>query len=534
VVRRAKLIIKWSGADNGEQTRLIGVNIVSLCSGVLANITFMFVYRQHGHELHPSRFSSDRTLMVLTIIGWYMASILLIALVVATNTILNLHSSPNRAATQAFHYAIFAAILYFLEASLMMIFTFIMAKPQAGCHHRLSRIAHRSRKLMGLTIFFMIYILLGALVFSHIEGWKYLDGVYWADVTLLTIGFGDFKPMSRLGRSLLFPYAGGGNITLAVIVYSITQLAKQSYGESIEINRGKKWERTVKKLAGKDKETKFKEMKEYRMKARASTALKQKARSGVLWAVSFLVFWLCGAAILFIFERHRGWTYFHSVYFAFTSLFTIGYGDFYPQTNFGKAFFVMWSLLAVPVMTITIAHAAETWGDLLFFFDWDDLVALLYTKVRNHWNNCRRRFGSPNDERRAEATHDKDKQPHGRTGNAILGAEENIQLNTRDENCLLVSQVIRVLKDHLDPKEETPMSYELRDWDCFISLIRTRDDGHDNGGIIDPLRQWRYESAFDWNSEYSPLMNSRPETELLLKSLLLELKRQINQFRGLD
>ena len=78
------------------------------------------------------------------------------------------------------------------------------------------------------------------------------------------------------------------------------------------------------------------------------------------------------------------------------------------------------------------------------------------------------------------------------------------------------------------------MSYELRDWDCFISLIRTRDDGHDNGGIIDPLRQWRYESAFDWNSEYSPLMNSRPETELLLKSLLLELKRQINQFRGLD
>ena len=81
------------------------------------------------------------------------------------------------------------------------------------------------RTLMLHTICFLFYLLLGALVYSKIEGWKFLDAVYWADFTLLTIGIGnDYIPRTHLGRSLLFPFAIGGIVYLGLIVGSIRSL----------------------------------------------------------------------------------------------------------------------------------------------------------------------------------------------------------------------------------------------------------------------------------------------------------------------
>lgn len=59
-------------------------------------------------------------------------------------------------------------------------------------------------------------------------------------------------------------------------------------------------------------------------------------------------------------EKNQQWSYFQSLYFAYTSLLTIGYGDFQPISNSGKPFFVFWSLLAVPTLTILISDMGET------------------------------------------------------------------------------------------------------------------------------------------------------------------------------
>ncbi|KAL3962740.1 hypothetical protein ACCO45_004263 [Purpureocillium lilacinum] len=76
---------------------------------------------------------------------------------------------------------------------------------------------------------------------------------------------------------------------------------------------------------------------------------------------SWLVLWLLGA---FIFkkceEKYQGWTYFDGVYFCFVSLITIGYGDVVPTSNAGKSFFVFWSLMALPTMTVLISNAGDT------------------------------------------------------------------------------------------------------------------------------------------------------------------------------
>jgi potassium channel subfamily K, other eukaryote len=69
---------------------------------------------------------------------------------------------------------------------------------------------------------------------------------------------------------------------------------------------------------------------------------------------------MIGAVVFWKAEKEQGWTYFESVYFSYTTLLTIGYGDFQTTSNSGKPFFVFWTLLAVPTLTILISNMGDT------------------------------------------------------------------------------------------------------------------------------------------------------------------------------
>lgn len=76
---------------------------------------------------------------------------------------------------------------------------------------------------------------------------------------------------------------------------------------------------------------------------------------------TWVVLWLVGAKIFQECEYpYQGWTYFDGFYFAFTALTTVGYGDLTPVSNSAKSFFVFWSLLALPTMTVLISNAGDT------------------------------------------------------------------------------------------------------------------------------------------------------------------------------
>ncbi|KAG8879959.1 hypothetical protein FRB97_001258 [Tulasnella sp. 331] len=79
----------------------------------------------------------------------------------------------------------------------------------------------------------------------------------------------------------------------------------------------------------------------------------------------FLLFWLIGAGT---FVAAENWTFGRSMYFCWVAFSTVGYGDFTPSTNAGRAIFVVWALLAeamgyagVANMTILISVLLEAY-----------------------------------------------------------------------------------------------------------------------------------------------------------------------------
>ncbi|KXJ95693.1 hypothetical protein Micbo1qcDRAFT_217414 [Microdochium bolleyi] len=81
----------------------------------------------------------------------------------------------------------------------------------------------------------------------------------------------------------------------------------------------------------------------------------------LLSILAFAMLWLLGGVIFMHTEaRLLNLTYFDSLYFCFVSLLTIGYGDISPRSNLGKPVFIVWSLIAVPSLTILIQSMSNT------------------------------------------------------------------------------------------------------------------------------------------------------------------------------
>ncbi|OAA65218.1 potassium channel [Niveomyces insectorum RCEF 264] len=403
-------------ADNLEPSRWwFAATAFPMMAGTLGPVASAFsicaLVRPWRQEILPG--TNIQTAVFIADPVWYFSAITLVVLTSTASGPLQDGISPEKHLvwSQAFYYAIYSAVLYTIVASLM-VFTFVGA--WTGHYAKDFQLTNSQRTLMLQTIMFLVYLLVGALVFSNVEGWAYLDAVYWADVTLFTVGFGDFAASTTLGRALLFPYALIGVISLGLVIGSIRSLAlergkRRLDARMTEVNRRRFLRRMARQ--GKDgilqpihdrasdheggeddddehggrnrrsrdrgsflrsryrngtgtglteyerREMEFNIMREIQRKAARRRRWLAMATSGGTW----VALWLIGAYIFQSCEHpYQHWNYFNGFYLAFVSLTTIGYGDMVPISNAGKSFFVFWSLLALPTTTVLISNAGDT------------------------------------------------------------------------------------------------------------------------------------------------------------------------------
>ena len=565
---------------------LIAVNAVSLVLALAANMALL---------LNMARRLSFKIAQSITIVGWYIASILLIALIVTATYSLKLAPGDNRALTQAFYYAIIAAALYFIIATLMVFTVYGALKGEYPMEFKLTM---SQRTLMLQTISFMVYMVGGGAVYAKIEGWKFLDGVYFANFTLLTIGIGDYTPGTHLGRSLLFPFAVGGIVILGLVIGSIRSLVLERGKKKLGMRAiEKKRERLLKKIykrEGKDGAMKLiplsskeefaeagmsereRRKKEFHLmrQIQDQASRKQKWNALFISGGAWFTLWLIGAVVFWRAERYQGWSYFEGLYFAYTTLLTIGYGDLRPYSNAGKPFFVFWSLLAVPALTIVISNMGDTVvkaiRDLTLYLG-DITVLPGAGSTKDRLKQGASRFvqdkakipfvneppgflGEKNDD-------DNEKQNRGAkiaATDRLAGNLEQTELKAAEHakdtgdklgedvheyHYLLVKEFRNVLK-HLN--ESPPRKYTYDEWAWFLKLMG-EDENSDASHRKAPVKIERGEDKepdtqqaasddkgkedrqWSWLGNRSPLMGEVEEAEWVLERLSNTLEKELKR-----
>ncbi|TAQ87519.1 hypothetical protein B7494_g4172 [Chlorociboria aeruginascens] len=577
---------------------LIGVNAAQLVIALVANLFLLL------NMAKRVKFSYS---MAITIIGWYISSCALIGLTACASGPLKLEAD-NHAFSQAFYYAVFAAGLYCVVASLLVVTVWGAYHGQYAKEFQLTM---SQRTLMLQTISFLVYLLSGSAVYSHIEGWKYLDAVYWADVTLLTVGYGELSPTTHLGRGLLFPYAIGGIIYLGLVIGSIRSLVLERGKAKLGARMVEKTrERLLIKMQKEKKAAILEPIKDGKASAsqnsegntdnlserqrrhqefhlmrkiQAAAHRKEQWTSLIISLTTWLVLWLAGAAVFEATESIQGWSYFVSLYFSYISLLTIGFGDFTPISNSGKPFFVFWSLLAVPALTVLISNMGDTIikgiRDLTL---WIGTVTVLpdekigpktalkvsARKIRRNRNldkateeppgilgemkhGVAANSGKQKYNPESKDQHAEDENAEKEMGEARHRGRQNDELpgNKRDYHVLLIKEIGKVMK-HLD--SSPPRKYTFEEWAWYLKLVGEDENSADrhrkatkgsnlekDEGLGSRMKKgndgehWANEK-WSWVGVRSPLMGNKAEAEWVLEKLTETLERELEALRRED
>lgn len=540
---------------------------------------------------------------------------------------------PYETYTQGFWYAIASAAFYLVCSMILML---NMLGYFLGHYPDHFALTDAQRTLILQTMLFFIWLAGGAAIFVRIEsdpgqpGWKYADALYFCDVTILTVGFGDLYPTTNVGRGIVFPYSVGGIIMLGLVISSIYKFMGQLGEENIvqkHIERVR--ERTISRTvtnsfdlrereheAGhlvrrrtadhtnhgnsnkksnisalsqsrpyhtamgstvrrikpvlalprplqnrKNRVLLLREEKDRFEKMRSIQHATSKFKKWYALTISTLAFgilWCVGAVVFWQAERNaQGMTYFQALYFCYVSLLTIGYGDMSPRSNAGRCFFVVWSLVAVPTMTILISDMGDTvvsnfkqwsndladftvlpkegiWRVFLNKHPW--LLDWLQTRLENRARKKRMKEGmgvidpgDPDVEMDADDGEEELDVIQTREPNMErLAAEAEADLSEGLPTLSSLSRrlALSIRRVARDLRLPTPKKYAYEEWVEFTRLIRysKKDIGERGEGVLEEedeegLIEW------DWLGEDSPLISGVCESEWLLERLTASLVR---------
>ena len=511
---------------------------------------------------------------------------------------------PQQTYSQGFWYAVIAAILYLLSSMALMI---NMLGYFLGHYPRHFVLTDHQRTLILQTMMFIVWLAGGAAVFSRICGWSFVDALYFADVTILTIGFGDLYAPNDAGRGVVFPFSIGGIVMLGLVVNSIhkfmaelsndnvfkkhverqrvrtvgrsvtrsidlpttndggdgsgtpipqpsrtTELEHVSSDETSgsQTEREKQsppghslvWRLTNSKVVRQVRPHKPKIilLKEEKDRFDAMRHLQHRAHKFRRWynlstsVIAFALLWCLGAVVFFETERReQGLSYFQALYFCYVSLLTIGYGDLSPKSNAGKPFFVLWSLVAVPTMTILIGDMA---GTVIASFNRGTFVLADWTVLpkaglwrsflnRNPWLLLwlQRKAAERAVEKRIEEGF---RLPDDEESPPTLEQLAQEGMNEHHHARRLAAAIRRTARDI---RVSPPKRYRYEEWVEFTRLIRF---SRENKAEVEHEEETEGMIYWDWIGEDSPMMADMGEPEWVLERLCESMDRFIRLHYG--
>jgi potassium channel subfamily K len=522
---------------------------------------------------------------------------------------------PDHVYSQAYWSAVIAAALYFLLAFLLMI---NMLGYFLGRYPQHFSLTDDQRTLILQMTAFVVWLLIGAAIFQKVLGISFADALYFCDITVLTLGFGDVVATTSVGRGLIWPYAVIGIIQLGLVIGSIHQFAKEVHYDNvvrkhIEHKRESTFARTMtlqqldgareeahaqgKELAfppvthphhhphqpirntihalANSRKPRLIVMREEKDRFDAMRAIQYETMRFRRWndlvisIIAFGIVWSCGAVVFWKLEDDMD--YFESLYFCFCSLITIGYGDFTPKSNPGRPFFVMWSLIAIPTMTMLISqmtdtvvaglkHSTETFADYFVMPDSESYRSFfsrfprIMRIIQKREENKRVKLGFPigaqagdvaGPEEGALSTEDPEKTAPTATRRRSSATErptrtiEELAHDTDPTPFELAEQLaFAIRRTTQDVREGKRKRYNYEEWVEFTRLIQFTDPrsrpSSSGAGASRPEGSISLDADefgvlnWDWIGENSPMLAHSTEPEWILDRLCESLIRYVS------
>jgi potassium channel subfamily K len=248
-----------------------------------------------------------------------------------------------------------------------------------------------------------------------------------------------------------------------------------------------------------------------------------------------------------------------------------GYGDVQPYSNAGKSFFVLWSLLAIPALTVLISDLGGT--IVLLAADLTALIGSLtvaptdkefWRRVKRNWDILFGQNKHPNKPKvnteQLAVLHKKDKLDDSRLGRwpdllyARLTQSERDVIDNYGRNCedspherdaffyhfLIVKEIRTVLRDSQTDRKKT---YTYDEWAYFLKLLGIDEENGDmhtktyNQPKRDSEPGVQVGRVFDhqgkpvewsWLSLRSPLLSLKSEPEWILDRLLKKMSSEVH------
>lgn len=197
--------------------------------------------------------------------------------------------------------------------------------------------------------------------FASREGWTHMESFYFAVMTMMTVGYGDFAPTSAKEEELLSILYMLSSVTLLAVVTGIIGAEEEWFL--------KEFERQASSSSRPSKP----------MRCKLFNRLVGKCKDIIpLESIPFCVLHFGG---MLIFSHLESWNFLDSLYFTTATLSTVGYGDIVPETVAGRWAAICMATTGVPVT----AKLSTALSDKLsyIFMSWvrlrqyDDLPILL-------------------------------------------------------------------------------------------------------------------------------------------------------------
>jgi potassium channel subfamily K len=145
--------------------------------------------------------------------------------------------APNQTFSQAYWSAVIFAALYFLLSVMLMI---NMLGYFLGHYPQSFVLTDDQRTLILQTLGFIVWLAIGGAIFSQVIDIDYADAVYFSNVAILTLGFGDMTSPDPVARGLIFPYAVIEMVLLGLVVSSIHRFAQEIHRDNVLMNHIKR------------------------------------------------------------------------------------------------------------------------------------------------------------------------------------------------------------------------------------------------------------------------------------------------------